>query len=298
MRSRTDNRLVVAGILLLAALATACQQEASRALHGTLYFAAGPYLASLDLGSGATAVEANFGDAEVLSLGAHLGDLVVVSVYGSVNNRDRHRLFLYDLETRQRSTLLNGRNGRYLPGTRTLVYDQATGLNVTRLVNGVWEKTLVERHSYGAHVAITPISESRFLYAIDDDVTKVYDMDAGSTVELVEFSRRCSLDGALWEPTRDRALCWTAIDEGSYEYAFVALDGTVHEMVPLPADSELLPVAFLPDQDALVLTEEWRGLIDNQPQYAIWAYHFSDQALHRLAENQHLGSTVIYKPLQ
>ena len=44
-------------------------------------------------------------------------------------------------------------------------------------------------------------------------------------------------------------LCQTGRDDESFEYAFVGLDGSVHDPLPLPAAHDLRPIAFLHDQE-------------------------------------------------
>ena len=111
-----------AGLFLLLQIA-ACGGPDHEELRGSLYFAAGNYLALLDLRDGSTSVVANLGDAEIRSLSPQLEDRLLLTVYGSENARETRHLVLYDLDTRQTLTLLNGHIGHYLPGTKTLIFD-------------------------------------------------------------------------------------------------------------------------------------------------------------------------------
>ena len=56
----------------------------------------------------------------------------------------------------------------------------------------------------------------------------------------------------------------------------------------------LQPMAFLPDQDALVLTERWRGKLSSRQNYAVWIYRFDSGEFYRLLDNQYLGRAVVY----
>jgi hypothetical protein len=119
-------------LLLLGAQLTACETDSQIELRGSLYFAAGNYLAKLDMRDGSTSVVTNVGDAEIQSLSPQLDERFLLTVYGHENQRDSHRLVLYDIESRQMLTLLNGRQGFYLPGTKTLVYDDGVRIDHPR----------------------------------------------------------------------------------------------------------------------------------------------------------------------
>jgi hypothetical protein len=58
----------------------------------------------------------------------------------------------------------------------------------------------------------------------------------------------------------------------------------------------LQPLAFLPDQDALVLAERWRSRISDRQNHAVWVLRFDTGEFYRLLDNQYLGRSVVYKP--
>ena len=80
------------------------------------------------------------------------------------------------------------------------------------------------------------------------------------------------------------------------EYAFVALDGEVLESLSLPAGRPLEAVAYAPDQDIVILTEQWQSFVGERSKYAIWIHHRDTGRSYRLVDNQHLGKTVVYRP--
>ena len=53
-------------------------------------------------------------------------------------------------------------------------------------------------------------------------------------------------------------------------------------------------VAYLADQDALVLTEAWNTLVSGSERYAIWIYDLASDRMVRLVGDQYLGSSVVY----
>ena len=291
-RFRNPGALLV---LLIAGLAAGgCAPDDRGELRGSLYFAAGKYLAALDLRDGSTSVVSNLGDAEVLSLGQQLDDRLLLNVIATENQRSMHQLMLYDIESRQRLTLLNGRSGHYLPGTKVLVFDDGVRTWITERIRGSWEKTEVVEHRYNADVDVMPITATRFIYRVEDGPLYVFDSTANRSIQLVGLDLLCPLDRALWMAEREQMLCRVRREDGSYEYSFIGLDGTRHESLPLPGDQDLRPIAFLPDQDILVLTERWQGAISDRWKWGVWIYHFDSGDFYRLLDDQYLGDTVVY----
>jgi hypothetical protein len=283
----------IAGFALLLQVA-ACGAPEHEELRGSLYFAAGNYLALLDLRDGSTSVVANLGDADIRSLSPQLEDRLLLTVYGNENNRETRNLVLYDLASRQTLTLLNGHIGYYLPGTMTLVFDDGARIYVTEPIQGDWEKTEVIEHRYNQGVDIVPIAATRFIYRVADGPLYVYDQVAGRSIELRGLGSTCRFERALWFAEREQMLCQLRHEGESMQYAFVGLDGTVHEDVSLPSSRDLRPLAFLPDQDVLILTERWRGGLADRVRWAVWVYRFDSGEAYRLLDDQHLGEHVSY----
>ncbi len=285
----------LAAVLLLLQLG-ACADPDQAELRGSLYFTAGNYLALLDLRDGSTSVVANLGDVDIRSLSPQQKERLLLTVIGSENGKETRRLVLFDLATRQTLTLLNGRNGHYLPGTRALVYDDGVRIYVTERIRGSWEKTEVAEHRYNQAVDIVPLSATRFIYRVGDGPLLVYDRTAGRSIELGGLESACRFDRALWFGMREQVLCQLRREGHSFQYAFVGLDGTRHEPVTLPAGHDLRPIAFLPDQDVLLLTERWRTRLAGRVRWGVWAYRFDTQEAYRLLDDQYLGTSVLYLP--
>jgi hypothetical protein len=286
--------------LLLAGLTAqlvACQPEQPPEMRGSLYFAAGNYLAEMDLRDGSTSVIANLGDAEIQEMSAQLTDRLLLSVIGKVNQNDVHSLVLYDIESRQTLTLVAGRNGRYLPGTRVLVYDDGTAIIMSERIRGRWENTEIMTHRYNAQIRILPISAARFLYVELGSVIHVYDKETGESTPLPALGERCDLDYTLWLPERQQLLCRTKLADGAWSYPLVGLDGALHGQLSLPASKSFRPLAWLPDQDALVFSEQWRGLLSDRDRSAVWIYRLDVGEAFRLVKDQHLGKWVVYNRL-
>lgn len=281
-------------LVLVLVQVAACQPEERPELQGSVYFAAGNYLAELDLRSGDVNIETNLGDAEIQGISPQKDKRLLLTVFGSVNQQDRHSLVLYDLDTRQALTITYGRNGHYLPGTDALVYDDGVSLIVAERDDESWQKTEVVRHAYNAALRVMPLSATRFLYAIGEQAVHVYDLVSRRVIELTALSQVCRLDASLWDMQRELLLCRQRQDDGSYEYVMVSLDGAVAATVDLPGSRRLQPVAFLPDQDALVLAERWQSRLSDRRNHAVWIYRFDNGDFYRFLDNQYLGPAVVY----
>ena len=284
----------VACLLLVLGALSSCQPEHHAELRGSLYFGAGEYLAELELHNGNVKIEANLGDVEIQAISPQIDERLLVTVFGRVDQKDRHSLILYDLDTKQTLTSAYCREGHYLPGTRVLVYDDGVSLIVAERGDEGWQKTEVLRHAYNAAVLVMPVSTTRFLYALDGQAVNLFDTVSGRTIELDALSQHCRLDSALWSAQREQLLCRRRLDEGRFDYVLVGLDGTVAATLPLPGSRMLQPLAFLPDQDALILTERWRSRFTDRQNHAVWVLRADTGDFYRLFDNQYLGRSVVY----
>ena len=261
-------------------------------VSGGLYFAAGNYLAELDLRNGDTRVVTSIGDDTIVELAPQNAERLLLTVVGEVNRRDQHSLVLYDLPSKQQLRLLAGRKGRYLPGTEVLVYDDGRQILVKRRQGEAWETVEIASHDYRVPVRIIPVASTAFLYAIGNEPPQLFDLRDG-TSSAPGLAEHCGLDAAVWAASLDALLCRVARDP--IRYAFVSLDGEIGESLALPEERPFHAVAYAPDQDIVILTERWQSLVSERPQYAIWIHHRGSGQTYRLAENQHLGDTVVYR---
>lgn len=289
---RRIRLLAFAGML---AFAGACQSPDRPELRGNLYFGAGQYLAQLDLRNGNTTVVANIGDVEVQEISWQRDERLLLTVFGPVNRRNRHRLVLYDLATRQTLTLANGRYGRYLPGTEVLVFDDGMKIVVAERGRQDWSRATVASHAFNAAVRIVPVSATRFLFTVAGGPVTAWDNEQKEATELAGVGRTCDLSRALWISGPDRLLCPQREGDGETRYVLVDIDGVSVESLPLPASRAMHPVAWLPDQRAIVLTEEWSSTFSDRVKSAVWIYHWDTHELYRLVADQYLGEFAVYR---
>ncbi len=287
-----DSIVTRISLLVLALLLAGCAEDRPE-ISGGLYFAAGSYLAELDLRNGNTRVVTSMGDDTIVELAPQGSGRLLLTVFGEVNRQDVYSIVLYDIETKQRLRFFEGRRGRYLPGTEVLVYDDGRQVLVKRRQADAWETIEVASHDYRVPVQILPVSATAFLYAVGNEPPLLFDVVDGRS-SAPDLAEHCTLDAAVWVSARNALLCRGR--ENPTAYAFVTLDGTVVETLSLPEGRPLEAVAYVADQDIAIFTERWQSFISERQQHAIWVHHRDSGQTYRLAENQHLGETVVYRP--
>ena len=281
----------VLGLLLL----FGCEPEDKHEYSGKLYFGVGSYLGQLDLRDGSVAVLANLGDTSIRELDAFGDEQLLLTVFGPVNRKDTFRLMQYELGSGGLATLINGRHGRYLPSPEALIFDDGAHLRVRLYGGRAMEELSVVQHRFGARARILQVSDTNFLYSIDpDEAITSFDVDTKASRPLTGLSGQCRLDGALWIARRAALLCKRKGDDP--DYAFVSLDGRVQGTLAISDATQFRAVAYLEDQDALVLTEAWNTVVSDSTRYAVWIVDLKSGRMARLARDQYLGSSVVYRP--
>jgi hypothetical protein len=292
--------ILVAFMLTQLVLLGACEPAAAPEIPGKLYFGSGNYLAQLDLRDGSTDIVTSIGNAEIQEIGPKDGRRVLLNVFGPVNQKDSHRLVLFDLETRQQLTFFEGRFGRYLMDGQTLVYDDGARIRATWKRVNYWEKVEVAQHPFNAKVWIVPVSGTVFLYSMgseSDAPVYAFDTAERQSAELEALTQTCGLEGAIWIEARSELLCRSeSPTSADISYVFAGLDGVVSGSLHLPADKSFRALAYLPDRDAVVLSERWQTWMSGRQRWAVWIYDIGSETSYRVLEHQYLGRTVIYEP--
>ena len=281
---------LVIGLLLL----SGCEPDETREYWGNLYFGAGSYLGQLDLRDGSVAVLANLSDASIREIDEFGDDQLLLTVFGPVDHKDTFRLMQFKLDTYGLVTVINGRHGRYLPVPEALIFDDGAHLKARVYGGGPMEELTIIQHRFGSRVRILRVSDTQILYSIDpDNAIYSFDVDTRESFALPELSKECQLDGALWIDARNALLCKR---EGkSHTYSLVGMDGAVRDALAIPDAGAYRAVAYLADQDALVLTEAWNTVVSDSVRYAIWIYDLASDRMVRLVGDQYLGPSVVYR---
>lgn len=278
------------GLLVLAG----CEADEEREYRGHLYFGQGAYLGQLDLRNGSISVLANLGDTVIQELADFGDEQLLLSVLGPVNNKDTFRLMQYQLGNGGLATLISGRHGRYLPEPEALIYDEGAHLKVRLYGGKSMEEVTVIQHRFGAAAHIIRVSDTEILYSVGPDAAIfLFDVDTGISEPLPELSAQCSLDGALWIYRVGALLCKHG--GGDPNYVFVGLEGEIQETLALPDAGRFRAIAYLDDQDALVLTEAWNTFVSGSTRYAVWIYDLSDNRMLRLVKDQYVGQSAVYR---
>jgi hypothetical protein len=280
---------LVFGLLLF----SGCEPDETREYWGNLYFAAGSYLGQLDLRDGSVSVLANVGDADIREIDAFGDDQLLLTIFGPVNRKDTFRLMQFNLDTFGLVTLINGRHGRYLPAPEALIFDDGVHLRARVYGDGPMEELTIIRHRFGSRVRVLQVSAASILYSVDP-ANAIYSFDVVSRAlrALPELSEKCQLDGALWVDAREALLC--KHEDAPQSYSLVGLDGSARGVLAILDASSYRAVAYLADQDALVLTEAWNTVVSGSERYAIWIYDLASDRMVRLVGDQYLGSSVVY----
>ncbi len=79
-------------------------------------------------------------------------------------------------------------------------------------------------------------------------------------------------------------------------YVFVSLDGTIEKTLPLDRDKDFRALSFLPDQRVVIFTERSNNWGGGLPRHHVWAYAMDTARMNRLAKDQYLGDSVVYRP--
>ena len=290
--------LLVAASLPFTQLA-GCEQAAHQELHGYLYFGSGQYLGQLDLRDGSTSVEANLGDVSIRRVSAYGDENLLLTVFGIVNHKETYRLMQYEIATGQTGILFKGRKGLYLAGQEMLVYDDHLRLRAKVSSKSGRVDVELAQHGFGDRIQLVPVSDSSFLYSIGDtegELIFAHDANTQTTKKLEKLSAVCGLDGAIWIDASRQLLCRLTTSSGQFEsYTFFDLDGTRRGRLSLPESRSFRAVAYLQDQESLVLTQPWQSLIGNRGKTAIWIYDLGGDEHYRLVKDQYLGETVVYR---
>ncbi len=278
---------LLAGLIMLGS----CNADEQREYRGSLFFGTGAYFGELDLRDGSVSLLANLGDTRLLEVAEFGDEQLLLSVVGPLNNKETHRLLQYKIANGGMATLLNGRHGRYLPVPEALFFDDGAYLKVRTFGGRDMEEAVVARHRLGSPARVLAVAPTRMIYSVDAGATVLaYDVTTQESTPLPALAKQCALDGALWVAAREALLCKSEPD-----YVFVSLAGEVQGRLELPDAGPFRALAYLHDQDAVVLSESWQTLIGDNTRHAVWIYDLASDRMMRLVKNQGLGSHVVYR---
>ena len=287
-------RSIAVVALVIVGLA-ACQKEPPRTIYGSLYFEAGPYLGELQLATGNAMPVTNLGDQRIERVSAFADGDLLLSIRVYVNERRRERLVRFDPLTLQRTQLVGGQSGQYLPASSAVVYTVDDKLLTAPHNNVRRGARLVATFDWGHPPTIVPIGEHGALVADADGPIRRLDPSTASEETLEALSQRCALRDAVWLENREQLVCRSRDQTlGDTALVVVELSGRQMGVLPLPEGRVFRAVAYLADQRVLILNEQRYNWFARREEHPVWAYDMDDGELLQIAENQPLGDSVVY----
>lgn len=286
-------------LLVVVALISSCDSLEHRPIHGHLYFAAGNYIGLFDLSDGSSSAVANLGDVTIDHVSSFTGGDLLLTIRVYVNGRETSRILRFDPRRYGSSPLFPGLTAKFLPGTKSVIYDDGLRLLATGRENAYRDETVIDAHGYNSKPAVVVLSDTEILFNSLNDgdaLIQRYDIVSNVSQPLPELSRVCDLGGAIWLAGSGQLLCKTNYDspQGARN-VLASLDGSINKTLSLPENKSFRALAYLPDQGLAILSQlsdSWGG---GQPAYAVWAFDEATGESYRIAKDQYLGSSVVYR---
>lgn len=287
-------------LLVILGLVASCDVTEKQAVHGHLYFAAGSYVGLFDLSDGGSAPVANLGDVAIDRISPYESNDLLLTLRDFANERETSRILRFNPRQNTSFPLFPGLMAEFLPGSRAVVYDDGSRLLATHRRKAFRDEAVIDQHGYNSQPTVVVISGTEILfdYVVDDEVLiQRYDSDDGQSYPLHELSKICRLNAAIWIAGSGQLLCKVVFNsEEPPKYGFVTLQGSATSPLPLPADKNFRALIYLPDQNVIILSELSRSWGGGKQRHAVWVYDMTSSKAHRLAKDQFLGSSVVYRP--
>lgn len=282
--------------LLVPALLSCGSAERGK-YHGSLFYGQGNYLMQLSLGDGSVVVVDNLGDRTIRSVNDLGGDKLLIAETAWIQSRSVPRISWFDLNTGQSSVLYSGVHAVYLAEAGVIAYDDGSNLYAVPQL-GAGSDEIVFSHGRNEVSSLMAVSGHVMLFETvisNRPVIHSWSALTGELQQLEALSSACRLSGAVWIDSLQRLAC----KEGSgpsteADYLLAGLDGTVSGRLQLPDGKRFMALAWLPGQDAVVLSERWQGIFGTGEKSAVWIYDVRQGTSHRLVRHLDLGSSVVY----
>ena len=288
-------------LVILVAPCGACESPDRPGPGGYLYFGSGNYLGKFNLYDGSSHIVAYLGDLSATAVQPYNDGDLLLTVRRVVNQQDTRMIGRFETAQNHYKTLFIGDAAVYLPDRDITVYDDGFSIQTTRVEDRERIITMVLSHGHHERATMLTISDKEILIQIgsgSDSKGFHYDAAAETLTALKEFPRHCDLEGALWVDDLQQVLCHQPGDpRANREYRFVSPDGTPGPVIALPNENQFRPIAYLPGERLLVLTETWQGRWSSKNRYAVWIHELDSARNYRIAKDQYLGDHVVLKSL-
>ena len=293
---RSHRTLCLGLSALLVAVLSACEPEPRFELHGTLFFDAGPYLGRISLSTGDVSPVTNLGDQRINHVSRFDNGDLLLSVVRYVEERPSDRLVRFNPRTLNETPLVAAQAGHYLETSNTVIFYRGVQLLHAPLAQLRGGGRVIETFNWRDPPHVVPVGESGVLFAGGDGAIRRYDPVSDSTERLATLSAICSLDDAVWLADREQLLCRAAgAADGEWILVLVDLEGRRSEALVLPEGRDFRAMAYLSDQRVVVLNETRRARSSRRTAYPVWAYALDSRRLQRIADDQYLGESAVYR---
>lgn len=283
--------------LLLCVALVSCDARRSTEYQGGLYFGQGSYLMRYSMQDGGLSVVGHLGDTVIREISPLRSDHLLIAESAWANERPVPRISWFSLETGESVDLYAGLHARFLASPNTIVYDDGEHLYAVPQIPGS-DNIVIFTHQKNQLVHLLEATPGLLLFETREAGTRVirsWHASSGELRKLDALTDACRLNGAVWITPLQRMACKRR--SGTFaeaEYVLAALDGTVERPLRLPTDKQFRALTFIEDQNALVLSETWRGMLGKQDQQSVWVQDIRTGESHRLSGDVNLGISAVY----
>jgi len=289
-----------ATLLVMLGLIASCDAYEQQALRGHLYFAAGSYVGEFDLSDGSSAPVASLGDVTIDHLGVYENNDLLLTMRDFAYESEISRILRFNPRENTSFPLFPGVMAEFLPGARAVIYDDGLSLLATHRNQAFRDETVIDVHGHNSKPTVLVISDTEILFnsVVNDEVLiQRYDVVDDKSYSLNDLSKICRLNGAIWIADSGQILCRVGFDSAEKpKYGFVSLSGVATVALPLPDDKNFRALIYLPDQQVIILSELSKSWGGGRQKHAVWVYDVNSSIAYRLAKDQYLGQSVVYRP--
>ena len=284
-------------VILLIPVLVSCGSGGQNGYHGYLYFAQSHYLMRFGLKDGSLHMVTNLGDKSIHNVSNFLKNRLLITESASINRKVVRSITWVDVKTGQTGALYSGVLARYLEGSGFVVYDDGERLFAVALSGNATSK-IIFTHKTNQLSTVVAVSKDTVLFETNDAGNwriRSYNVITGTLQSLDRLSGVCRLDQAVWINDLEQIACKERSNPSKLaRYVLTNLDGDVSGTLALPEGERFDALTYISGQDALILKEGWNSVFGGQERSAIWVYNVQSRESQRLAENQNLGSSVVY----
>lgn len=282
--------------LLLCVALVSCDARQSTEYQGGLHFGQGPYLMRYSMQDGNLSVVGHLGDTVIREISPLRSDHLLIAESAWANERRVPRISWFSLKTGESVDLYAGLHARFLASPNAIVYDDGEHLYAVPQTTGS-DNIVIFTHEKNQLVHLLEATPGLLLFETREAGTRVIRSwhSSGGLQELDALTDACRLNGAVWITPLQRLACKRRAGTfAEAEYVLAALDGTVERPLRLPTDKHFRALTFIEVQNALVLSETWRGVLGKQDQHSVWVQDIRTGESHRLPGDVNLGNSAVY----